>query len=135
MPTITEQMTDLIAREEARYRDDPGRYHGFDWWQLAPDEEVVFAIDPARWPRMMMAIAAYDALAGGADPGADLEFDAAETEAFRAAAETSGAIGVAAFQEFAAEYAGLSFREAAAAHAKNKFWLTRAGILRFTDEG
>ena len=38
------------------------------------------------------------------------------------------------FQNFAKDYAGLTFRESAAMYAKYRFWGVRQGIIRYDDE-
>ena len=105
------------------------QYRGFDWWQVSPEEEQVFAIALDRWPRMMTALAAFDTVIGSVHPD-EFGFDAEAVAAVQGEFQASQAD----FTRFATEHAGMTSREALQAYAKNKFWLLRAGTLKFTDE-
>lgn len=132
---LTERIDALVAEAEEQRRQKPGHYEGFDWWQLSDEEQIVFAIDPERWPRMAMTISAYDVfldLTGGDMLGHD------EDEMARLRSERRDLFEMGfdpkGFAQFATTYAGLTLREAAAAYWKNQFWLARTGVLKYRDE-
>ncbi|MCC7294070.1 MAG: hypothetical protein IT449_18570 [Phycisphaerales bacterium] len=133
--TITEQIEAHVAEAEEQYRSDPKHYSGFDWWQLSAEERSVFAIDPARWPRMMMALAAYDVFLD-VTGGDALGYDEGVIQCLRLERADLLERGVDphGFTQFATAYAGLTLREAAAAYWKNQFWKARTGILTYADE-
>lgn len=133
--TITEQIGTDVAEAEEQYRKDPNHYSGFDWWQLSKEEKLVFMIDPERWPRMMVALTAYDVFLDvtggdtlGYDEGEIQRLRLERSDLFNAGGDSHG------FAQFATAYAGLTLREAAAAYWKNQFWKARTGILKYPDE-
>ena len=52
-----QQVTAQIADAES---GDPEEYRGQDWWQLMPEEELVFDIDFRRFPRSITAFMAFE---------------------------------------------------------------------------
>jgi len=110
-------------------------YTGPDWWQLSEEERRVFDIDPKRWPRMMVAVTAYDVFLGLTD-AETLGFDEETVKRLRLERSDLVETGPSSqsFAKFATEYGGLTSREAAAAYWKNRFWLARTGHLTYPDE-
>lgn len=101
--------------------------------ELTVAEEIVFAIDRARWPRMMTAIYAWDCFVGETIGS---EFDGGPMEALRAERPdllTNG-YSVDGFTIFAKELLGLTQREAAAAWAKEQWSDVREGVTYYKDE-
>jgi hypothetical protein len=121
-----------IADSESK---DIGDFRGGDWWQLTDEEESVFAIDFERFPRMSAAWMMFEVFLDQVSPGS-YELDPAPVEDERGKRPDLVEKGnsVDAFQHFARDYAGLTFREAAAMHAKAKFWNIRQGAIRYADE-
>lgn len=133
--TIRDQIQTHVADAEKQYRKNPKDYSGFDWWQLSKEEELVFMIDPERWPRMMVALTTYDVLLD-VTGGDTLGYDEGEIQRLRVERPDLFTAGTDAhgFAQFATAYAGLTSREAAAAYWKNQFWKARTGILTYADE-
>jgi len=52
-----QQVTAQIADAES---GDSEEYRGQDWWQLMPEEELVFDIDFRRFPRSITAFMAFE---------------------------------------------------------------------------
>jgi hypothetical protein len=126
----------LIAEWES---DDQERYftrlwYGWEWWQLSPEEESVFRIDRGRFPRMMAALEAYQALVGvfwhGHVGFRDQDIEEAKAH-FKFDPDD---YAVEDFKRFAKEYAGLTHREAWQVWCKYEFYDARAGHLVFPDE-
>ncbi len=109
-------------------------YRGLDWFHLSLEEEFVFAIDPARFPRMITAWAAYEMFMGAGDGGFTCDPAALAQEKRRRADIIALGISINGFQAFAKAYADLTYREAHAMFCKNEFWLVRTGISGYTDE-
>jgi hypothetical protein len=131
---MREQIEAQVAEADEQRRKDPTHYTGSDWWQLSPEEGLVFGIDPQRWPRMMVALTAYNVFLD-VTGGDTLGFD--EEAVKRLQLERPDLIegtDPQAFTEFATTYAGLTLREAGAAYWKNRFWLSRQGLTTFPDE-
>jgi hypothetical protein len=107
-------------------------FSGHDWFHLTPEEELVFAIDRTRFPRMIRAWSAYEIFTGLLEDGGFNE----ETKRERQRHPDIVRKGVCpeGFQLFAKEYAELTFREANATYFKYEFWQVRNGIIRYTDE-
>lgn len=110
-------------------------YAGGDWWQIWPEERFVFDIEEERWPRMMTAYSAYEVLLDIVAPE-DFDYEPAEVENERAAQASIVNKGhcVDGFQHFAALFAGLTFREAAAAYDKMGYSEVREGVTQYLDE-
>src|SRR5437763_9168267 len=101
----------LIAEGEAEPLD---RYftrlwYGYEWWQLAPEEEGVFDIDRARYPRMMAALEAYKALTGFHGEGDFTPKEIQEAEAHFQFGNRAD--NYEDFRRFAKEYTDLTTRE------------------------
>lgn len=120
-----------IQQAEAR---GPEHYRGLDWFHLSLEEEVVFAIDPARFARMITAWAAYELFMGVVDEGFTCDSAALAQEKHRRADIIAMEVSINGFQTFAKAYADLTFREAHALFCKHQFWLVRNGIYGYLDE-
>lgn len=133
--SFAEKVAAEIADSESKMAADPASFEGYDWWQLSPEEEAVFAIDRERWPRMMTAWYAYEGFMNIVAPD-ELGFELAEAEREREERPDIFGRGVdeKGFSDFAVSYAGLTRRECAAVYAKQKFWTVRQGLLRYSDE-
>jgi hypothetical protein len=133
--TLKEKIESQGARADKQRSDNPDHYRGFDWCALAPEEEAVFAIDPLRFPRMVVAWEAYQVFMDivGCDA---FDYDEAVVAAERARRKDIIERGIddLGFRLFAMEYAGLTMREAAAWYAKHDFWQVRRGLVRYSDE-
>lgn len=132
---MRDQIEAHVAEAENEYRKDPTHYRGFDWWQLSDAEKLVFAIDPERWPRMMVAIAAYDVFLELTD-AEELGYSQEAVQRLRRERSDLLQLGTdpLSFAQFATAYAGLTLRDAEAAYWKNRFWLARTGHLKYRDE-
>lgn len=79
---------EIERRVLAAEQGQRSRYAGPDWWQLSPEEELVFGIDRHRWPHLMTAWSLYGNFLGIADEGESeelakmLEGGAASTKIF-----------------------------------------------------
>ena len=130
--TLKEEIEHRILQSEEDMRDNPQHWTGGDWWQLEPKEEFVFAIERERWPRMMSAWLFFEVLHQLADVGDD--------EAPVRLLHEEGArrpdidYSRAGFDLFAAEYAGLTLREADATFSKMHFSNIRQGIVEYKDD-
>ena len=122
--TLKEQLEAEIAKAERSAVADPQRFIGFDWWQMTPEEQSVFGIDPKRLPRMGVTWFCYEAVKLIADADtwdADLIRDARQEHPYWCDEATSQL----EFADFAKEYAGLTFRESDAFYNKNR-WRARS---------
>jgi len=110
-------------------------YRGHEWSDLTPEEEQVFAINRARFPAMVTVWSAYEHFMGLVDE-ANFSCDHREIERERNRRADIVRMGVSVngFQQFAKEYAGMTFREAHAMYCKHEFWQVRNGISRYSDE-
>jgi hypothetical protein len=132
--TLSDQLESHIA--DGQTNPPKSGYLGPDWWQLSPEEELVFSIDRVRrWPRMMVAWYFCEIFLGIID-GEEWKIspNIVEAERVRRADIFAQGKSLKGFTEFAAEYAGLTNREAHAAYAKMDFWNVRMGITSYTDE-
>lgn len=127
-----EQVAERIADAEST---DLEEYRGNDWWQLTPEEELVFEIDFGRFPRSITAFMAFESFHGIVAPE-DHKLDPALVAAERKRRPDlrKREFCLDGFQHFAKDYAGITFREAHAVYAKNTFWQIRQGITKYTDE-
>jgi hypothetical protein len=126
---------DLIAEWEAKAAEDPDCYfRGDDWFNLTPEEQWTFDIDPDRFPRMMAAVEAYEAMVGVFWHGHRGFTDQEVEEAKAHFKFNPDHYRLEDFKKFAKEYAGLTYREAMAVFHKHEFWHARNGILVFPDE-
>lgn len=121
-----------LAKGEALLKANPRRHHGWDWWQLAEEEEKVFEIDRSRWLVMIEAWSAYEAfkkIVVGSD------YDDAAVNAARANhPEWCGAtVGADEFADFAKKLTGMTFRESHSLYAKMDAWWQR-NIIIYPDE-
>jgi len=131
--TLKDQLEAEIAEGEAREAAELGHHDGRDWWQLTGVEEEAFQIDRERFPRMMMTWHCYEAfkrIALGT-----IWDEALLDHARRQFPQWCGTEpSEREFQDFAKEFGGLTFREAAAMHCKHAFWQIRAGATYYADE-
>jgi hypothetical protein len=101
---------------------------------LTDEEESVFAIDRARFPRMITVWEGYHAFKRIVNAG----FDDALIEQARQQhpewSEVPPDVSAKEFSDFAKEYGGLTFREAHAMYAKINFWQARNGVIHYRDE-
>lgn len=130
-PTLKDQLEAEIARAERRAAD---HYKGRDWFQLTDEEQAVFAIDRARFPRMIAVWECYENFKGIVSPQL---FDRALTEQARQQhpewCQVPPDVSANEFAAFAKEYGGLTFREAYAFFAKHEFWEVRKGVMVYGD--
>jgi hypothetical protein len=121
---------------EIRLANERGADHyryGHDWFHLTPEEEQVFAIDRARFPRMITAWSRYEIFIGLLEDGG---FNAeTKRERERHPEIVRKGVSIDGFQHFAKEYTDITFREAHAMYCKHEFWQVRNGIAAYTDEG
>jgi hypothetical protein len=110
----------------------PEYYRGNSWWQLTPEEELVFAIDRARFPEMITAWSRYEIFMGLLEDGGFNDETKRERE--RHPDIVRKGVSIDGFQHFAKEYADVTFREAHAMYCKHEFWQVRNGITRYLDE-
>lgn len=122
-----------IAEAERR---DLRQFRGVDWWQLDPEEELVFAIDFPRFPRAITALSLFESFHDIVS-AEDNRLDPAAVQAERKQRPdlVKRDFTLDGFQHFAKDYAGMTFREAHAVYTKNVFWQIRMGITKYTDEG
>jgi hypothetical protein len=120
-----------IQQAEGR---EPEDFRGLDWFHLSLEEETVFAIDPARFPRMITAWAAYEMFMGVVTEGFECDPVALADEQRRCADIIAIGVSIKSFDAFAKAYADLTYREAHAMFCKHQFWLVRNGIYGYTDE-
>jgi hypothetical protein len=132
--TLKDQLESEIARAERRAADAPRHYKGRDWFQLTDEEEAVFAIDRARFPRMIAVWECYQTFKGIEHGGFD---NALIEQARQLHPEWCGpdtpVISDREFAAFAREYGGMTLREGFATYAKQYFWQDRNGIGRYDD--
>jgi hypothetical protein len=127
-----DQVAAQIADAE---RKDIREYRGGDWWQLGPEEELVFAVDFRRFPRSITALALFESFHDIVAPEDNqLDPDAVAAERKRRPDLMKRDFTLDGFQHFARDYAGMTFREAHAVYTKNKFWQIRQGITTYSDE-
>lgn len=126
---------DEVAAQIADAEKDPAAYRGADWWQLTEEEEAVFEIEFARFPRMITALFCFEAFHSLVDP-TDAKLSVEATEAERQARPDLMDMDYSqnGFQHFARDYAGMTFREGHAVYTKHKFWNVRAGLTHYSDE-
>jgi hypothetical protein len=130
--TFREQVGAQIADSEGRPVED---FSGDDWWQLQEEEQYVFEIDPLRFPRMVTSFWMFEIFLGQVAPEEyELAPEPVESERNHRPDLVEKGHSNDGFQHFASDYAGLTFREAAAMYAKNRFWHVRAGITYYADE-
>lgn len=129
--TFREQIT---AKQRENAQKPRRHYVGNDWWQMMPEDIIVFAIDEARWPHMLATWCGYEVLLGTVAPE-DYGFEPAGLAAEQAAQVALIAQGacIGGFQAFAKAYA-ITFREAAAIYAKMTYWNVRMGAITYADE-
>ena len=130
---------DFKAQVEAQIAESEGRpadeFRGDDWWQLQDEEQYVFQIDPLRFPRMVTAFWMFEVFLGQVAPEEyGLAPEPVEAERKKRPDLIEKGHSTDGFQHFARDYAGLTFREAAAMYTKNRFWQVRAGITYYADE-
>ena len=124
-----------VAAVIAENEHNAASFSGSDWCELRPEEEFVFAIDPARFPRMVAAWSLYEVFMDLVDAEVfALEPAAVEHERKNRPDIFDQGISTAGFQQFAQAYAGMTFREAHAMFAKHDFWQNRQGITNYSDE-
>lgn len=123
---IEKQVLELEAK-------GPDFFQGFDWNNLTEEEEWVFDIDRERFPRMVIALNAYEAVVGLIPPyGADFTDEDVQTAQERFPFGDSDSLEN--FTRFATECCGLTKRESSAMYLKNEFWLKRQGLITYPDE-
>lgn len=110
----------------------PEYYRGTSWWQLTPEEELVFAIDRARFPRMITAWSRYEIFMGLLEDGGFNEETKRERKLHPDIVRKG--VSIDGFMHFAKEYADVTFREAHAMYSKHEFWQVRNGIPVYKDE-
>jgi len=111
------------------------QFRGFDWFHLTREEELVFAIDPAHFPRMITVWAAYELFMELVSEGSfTCAPEIVKAERNRRADIVEMGVSINGFQQFAKEYTGMPFREAHAMFCKHQFWLVRNGISEYSDE-
>jgi len=129
---------DFKARVDAVIAENEGNaasFSGADWCELRPEEEFVFAIDPARFPRMVAAWSLYEVFMDLVDAEVfTLDPATVEHERKNRPDILDQGVSTAGFQQFAKAYAGMTFREAHAMFTKHDFWLTRQGTTSYSDE-
>ena len=134
--TLKDQLEYKIARAERP--DIPRHYRGGDWYQLTDEEEAVFAIDRARFPRMITVWECYQAFKRIVN---DAGFDSALIEQARQQHPEwcdpglpRPDVSANEFVNFAKAYDALTVREAYAIYAKYEFWEVRHGVVHYRDE-
>jgi hypothetical protein len=132
--TIQERLHALCAEATARGADS---YRGNDWCELNEAEEEIFAIPRERFPVLVVAWQAYQAFCGVID-AEDAGLDDDVINAARAKHPdlySDAEMSNTGFQRLAAEWCGVSNREAHAMYCKTDLWNIRNGLVRYVDEG
>src|ERR1700756_212233 len=96
---------DVQFEIELANKRPPEYYRGNSWWQLTPEEELVFAIDRARFPRMMTAWERYEIFMGFVGDGFSEE---TKRERKRRPDIVRKGDSIDGFQHFAKEYADVT---------------------------
>lgn len=133
---------DAMARSLAHYHDHPERWHGWDWWELSPEESEIFGIPPERWAELLPVWQAFECFIGRTDGWneADIEQDYPDLDTIMQAVRNQYPEWVSpnapaqTFMRFAQCFASVRFREAHAMFTKMQYWGVRAGIHWFSDE-
>ena len=121
------------ALEIRQANERPSQFFGGqDWFHLTPEEQLVFDIDPARFPRMITAWSRYEIFMGLLEDGGFSEETKRERQRHPEIVRKGVCVG--GFQLFAKEYADLTFREADAMYCKYEFWQVRNGVIVYRDE-
>lgn len=135
-------VSDAMAHSLAEYRAAPDNWAGWDWWQLSPEESVVFDLAPERWAELVPVWQAFAFFTGRTDGWNEdkIERDYPDLDAVMKAAreqypEWAGLDATApAFLRFAQRFASVPYREAKAMFMKMDFWAVRSGVVWYADE-
>jgi hypothetical protein len=123
MDKLRKHIAARISESERHAGENPEHYRGHDWFQLSDAQAEVFGIDPARWPRMLVAWQLYEACLDIVLPR-DHELDEAlieEERARRPELYTGRMMVYENFRTLAMDTVGLTEVEARAVYVKQEF--------------
>ncbi len=133
----------IAAQTKQALARDMDHFIGGDRFQIGPDEEYVFGIDPFRFPALVTAYHAYLNFMNVVHSDEYDHTDIGEErkrrpDFFTTFTDTDGAvhpdIALTGFQNFCKEYTDVTFREAHAMFRKYEFWAVRTGLTAYRDE-
>lgn len=127
-----QELGKLIAEYEAKPEE---HWRGHEWCELSDEEEVVFAIDRGRFPRMLAVWVMYQCvhdILGAGDFGFSAEAMAEMRKEFPEMQECRPS--ERQWDEFGCRVGDLTRRECHAMYAKADFWDVRDGLVKYPDE-